>query len=353
MRGEVNPTIVSQKRRTQMIIVMEPGSSKERIDSVIKRIEEMGYQAHPIFGVERTVIGCVGREDKSPLHQLESLPGVEAAIPILKPYKLAGKEFKPTPSVLDIGGVKVGGEHLAIMAGPCSVESRQQLLETAHAVKEAGAQFLRGGVFKPRTSPYAFQGLRDEGLEYMIEAREQTGLKIVTEVVGVEDLPAVADVDVLQIGARNCQNYPLLNAVGESGKPVVLKRGMSTLISEFLMAAEYILSHGNYNVILCERGIRTFETATRFTLDLNAIPVIKGLSHLPLVVDPSHGTGHWQYVEPMSRAAIAAGADGLMIEVHPTPATAMSDGPQSLKPEKFAKTIAEVRKIAEAMGRKV
>ena len=337
-----------------MIIVMQPGSSKERIDAVIKRIEYLGYNAHPIFGVERTVIGCVGHEDKSPLSQLESMPGVEAAIPILKPYKLAGKEFKPTPSVLDVAGVKVGGGQLAIMAGPCSVESRQQMLEVAYAVKEAGAQFLRGGVFKPRTSPYAFQGLKNEGLDYMAEAREATGLKVVTEVVGVEDLPATVDtVDVLQVGARNCQNYPLLNAVGQAGKPVVLKRGMSTLISEFLMAAEYILANGNYNVILCERGIRTFETATRFTLDLNAIPVIKGLSHLPLIVDPSHGTGHWQYVESMARASIAAGADGLIIEVHPSPKDALSDGPQSLKPEKFARLITEVRKIAEAMGRTI
>lgn len=337
-----------------MIIVMEPGCPQAEIDAVIQRITELGYKAHPIFGVERTVIGCVGHEDKSPLNQLESMPGVEAAIPILKPYKLAGREFKPAPSVVDVAGVPVGGKQLAIVAGPCSVESREQLLEIAHAVKEAGAQFLRGGAFKPRTSPYAFQGLRGKALEYLAEAREATGLKIVTEIVGVEDLPQMVEyVDMLQIGARNCQNYALLNAVGGCRLPVVLKRGMSTLISEFLQAAEYILSEGNYNVILCERGIRTFETETRFTLDLNAIPVIKGLSHLPIIADPSHGTGHWHLVEAMSRAAIAAGADGLMIEVHPSPKDAMSDGHQSLKPERFVKTIEEVRKIAVAMGRSV
>ncbi|HOE97030.1 MAG TPA: 3-deoxy-7-phosphoheptulonate synthase [Candidatus Sumerlaeota bacterium] len=337
-----------------MIIVMKPHSPARQIDDVIHRIEELGYRAHPIYGVERTVIGCVGREDKSPLSQLESMPGVEAAIPILKPYKLASREFRPEPSVLDVAGVAVGGERLAIVAGPCSVESRAQTLEIAHAVREAGAQFLRGGAFKPRTSPYAFQGLGAEGLEILAEAREQTGLKLVTEVVGVEDLPAMVDVvDVFQIGARNCQNYPLLNAVGQTRKPVVLKRGMATLIREWLMAAEYILAHGNYNVILCERGIRTFETATRFTLDLNAVPVLKETTHLPVLVDPSHGTGQWQFVEPMARAAIAAGADGLMIEVHQDPPNAASDGAQSLKPEKFARLIAETRKIALAMGRQI
>lgn len=333
-----------------MIIVMESGTPKERVDDVIRRIEELGYKAHPIFGVERTVIGCVGHEDKSPLSTLESMPCVEAAIPILKPYKLAGRELKPEPSVLDICGTKIGGGNLGLIAGPCSVESREQILEVACAVKESGAQFLRGGAFKPRTSPYAFQGLRGKGLDYLVAAREATGLKIVTEIVSVEDLPAMmGTVDVLQIGARNCQNYALLNAVGKTKMPVLLKRGMSTLISEFLMAAEYILAQGNYNVILCERGIRTFETSTRFTLDLSAVPVIKSLSHLPIIVDPSHGTGHWYMVEAMSKAAIAAGADGLAIEVHPTPEKALSDGPQSLKPAKFAKVITEVNKIAKAM----
>jgi 3-deoxy-7-phosphoheptulonate synthase len=337
-----------------MIIVMQPGASTERIDSVIKRIEDLGYKAHPIIGVERTVIGCVGRDDKSPLTALEGLPGVEAAIPILKPYKLAGRELRPEPSSFTVGDAVVGGPKLTIVAGPCSVESRQQILEVAHAVKEAGAQFLRGGAFKPRTSPYAFQGLRGEALEYLVEAREATGLKIVTEIVSIEDLPLMNEmVDVFQIGARNCQNYALLNAVGVTQKPVVLKRGMSTLMSEFLMAAEYILARGNYNVVLCERGIRTFETATRFTLDLNAVPALKSQSHLPVFVDPSHGTGHWQYVEAMALASVAAGADGLMIEVHPDPEHARSDGQQSLKPEKFLKLIEKVRKVAEAVGRTV
>jgi 3-deoxy-7-phosphoheptulonate synthase len=331
---------------------MQPGANKAVVDAVIDRVRELGYQPHPIYGVERTVVACVGREDKQPLQQLENMPGVEAAIPILKPFKLAGREFKPTPSVIDAAGVPIGGPGLAIVAGPCSVESRQQLMEVAHAVKEAGAHFLRGGAFKPRTSPYAFQGLRAEGLELLAEARAATGLRIVTEVVSVEDLPGMLDsVDVFQIGARNCQNYALLQAVGQTHKPVVLKRGMSTLVQEFLMAAEYIMAEGNYNVILCERGLRTFETATRFTLDLNAVPLIKQLSHLPILVDPSHGTGHWQLVESMSKAAVAAGADGLMIEVHGNPQQALSDGAQSLKPEKFAKLIEKVRRVAAAVDR--
>lgn len=335
-----------------MIFVMRNGATQQQIDTLIARIEELGYRAHPIVGVERTVVGAVGREDKQPLIGLETLPGVESAMPILKPYKLAGREFRPEPSIVQVGEVCVGGPQLALVAGPCSVESRTQTLEIAHAVKEAGAQFLRGGAFKPRTSPYAFQGLRGEGLDILAEAREQTGLRIVTEIVSVEDLPAMRNlVDVFQIGARNCQNYALLNAVGASRKPVVLKRGMAVQLSELLMAAEYILSHGNYNVMLCERGIRTFETATRFTLDLNAVPVLKGQTHLPVLVDPSHGTGHWDYVLPMARAAVAAGADGLMIEVHADPVRAMSDGAQSLKPEKFAKLVYETRKIAEAVGR--
>lgn len=334
-----------------MIIVMEPGSTKEQIDHVLDRIRELGYQPHPIYGVERTVIGCVGHEDKTPLGQLESVPGVEAAFPILKPYKLVGREIKPEPSMIDANGVKVGAGQVALIAGPCSVESRAQIMEVAHAVRESGAQFLRGGAFKPRTSPYAFQGLRGEGLDFLTEAREATGLRIVTEIVNVEDLSRMREaVDVLQVGARNCQNYALLEAVGNSDKPVLLKRGMATLIKEFLMAAEYILSRGNYNVMLCERGIRTFEAATRFTLDLSAVPVIKGLSHLPVLVDPSHGTGHWNLVGPMARAAVAAGADGLMIEVHPDPENALSDGGQSLKPERFAQVIDEVRKIVEVMG---
>ncbi len=338
-----------------MIVVMKPGCERDIIDDVIRRIEELGYRAHPIYGIERTVIGCVGHEDKSPLQSLESMPGVEAAIPILRPYKLAGREFHPETSQIDISGFKVGGNTLTLIAGPCSVESREQLLEVAEAVKESGAQFLRGGAFKPRTSPYAFQGLGKEGLDYLVEARERTGLRIVTEIVNADDLPGMieAKVDLLQIGARNCQNYALLDAVGRSGLPVLLKRGISTLISEYLMAAEYILQHDNYKVILCERGIRTFETATRFTLDLNAIPVIKQHSHLPVLADPSHGTGAWRLVEPMARAAVAAGADGVIVEVHPNPKVALSDGAQSLKPEKFAHMVEEIRKIAQAMGRQL
>jgi 3-deoxy-7-phosphoheptulonate synthase len=335
-----------------MIIVMSPQATPADIEAVKARIIELGYKPHPIVGVERTVIGCVGHEDKSPLQSIENMPGVESAVPILKPYKLVGREFHPQNSVVNVDGVKVGGPELAIMAGPCSVESREQILKIAREVRAAGAQFLRGGAFKPRTSPYAFQGLGVEGLDFLLEARAETGLKIVTEIVSVSDVQVLAEkADVLQIGARNCQNYALLSAVGDTKKPVLLKRGMSTLISEFLQAAEYILARGNYSVILCERGIRTFETATRFTLDLNAVPVIKGLSHLPVICDPAHGTGVWKYVTAMARASIAAGADGLMVEVHDQPDRALSDGAQSLKPEKFQEMMREVRKIALAMDR--
>lgn len=337
-----------------MIIVMQRGHQPNEVEAVIKRVEELGYQPHPIYGTDRTVVACVGHEDKSPLQDLETMDGVEQAIPIMKPYKLAGREFMPTSSEVVIDGFKVGGETLMMVAGPCSVESREQIIESAKAVQPMGAQFLRGGAFKPRTSPYAFQGLREEGLQYLAEAREATGLKVVTEIVSIGDLELMEPyVDVFQIGARNCQNYALLNAVGESKKPVILKRGMSTLISEFLMAAEYIMSQGNYNVILCERGIRTFETATRFTLDLNAVPVLKSETHLPVIVDPSHGTGHRHLVMPMARAAIAAGADGLAIEVHPRPSEALSDGAQSLTPTQYESLVAEVSKIATAMGRKI
>lgn len=337
-----------------MIIVMRKGSTEEQIEAVKKRIGELGYQPHPIYGVERTVVAAVGREDKTPLERLESMPGVESAVPILKPYKLVSRETKPESSVLDIGGVKVGGRELTMMAGPCSVESRDQIMELARVVKKAGGQFLRGGAFKPRTSPYSFQGLGQEGLEFLAEARAETGLQIVTEIVSIADVDQLVEfADVLQIGARNCQNYALLSAVGDAGKPVLLKRGMSTLISEFLQAAEYVMSRGNYNVILCERGIRTFETATRFTLDLNAVPAIKAQSHLPIICDPSHGTGYWNYVTAMARASIAAGADGLMVEVHNNPDQALSDGGQSLKPEKFYRLIEEVRRVAEAVDRTI
>jgi 3-deoxy-7-phosphoheptulonate synthase len=335
-----------------MIIVMARGASEDELAAVEQKIIDLGYHPHVIRGVERNVVGAVGHEDKTPLQVLEQMPGVEAVIPILKPWKLVGREFKPDDTIIDVGGDAIGGAHIAVIAGPCSVESEQQIIESAIAVKEAGAKFLRGGAFKPRTSPYAFQGLEEEGLRYLAKAREITGLKIVTEIVSVTDVDLVGEyTDVYQIGARNAQHFALLKRVGETKIPVLLKRGMATTIKEYLMAAEYIMSQGNYNVILCERGIRTFEDSTRFTLDLNAVPLLKQLSHLPVIVDPSHGTGNWRLVIPMSRAAIAAGADGLMVEMHPNPKEAVSDGMQSLKPEKFRLLMDEVRKIALAMGR--
>ena len=337
-----------------MIIVMVKGSTEAQLDAVKGAITRLGYKPHVIFGVERVVVGAVGHEDKTPLQALEQMPGVEAVIPILKPWKLVSREIKPEPSVIDVDGVKIGGEEIVVIAGPCSIESEEQVLETARAVRAAGAKILRGGAYKPRTSPYAFQGLQVTGLKYLDKAKEQTGLKIVTEVVCVNDIDLVCEyADMIQIGARNCQNYSLLKRVGQTKIPVLLKRGMATTVKEFLMSAEYIMSQGNYQIILCERGIRTFEDSTRFTLDLNCIPVLKELTHLPVIVDPSHGTGNWRYVTPMGRAAIAAGADGLMIEVHPNPQEAVSDGPQSLKTAQFDEFMAEMRKIANAMGRTI
>ncbi|MFH0795412.1 MAG: 3-deoxy-7-phosphoheptulonate synthase [bacterium] len=335
-----------------MIIVMQPHCTEEQFEHVKERVLELGYTPHVIRGVERIVIGAVGHEDKTPLQSLETTPGVEAVIPILKPYKLVSREFKGADSLVDVAGVKFGGEELVLIAGPCSVESEDQILEIARVAKKAGAKMLRGGAFKPRTSPYAFQGLAEEGLKLLKAARDETGLKIVTEIVSMSDIDAVVEyADMAQVGARNCQNFSLLKLLGQAKIPVLFKRGMATTIKEYLMAAEYVLSEGNYNVVLCERGIRTFETATRFTLDLNAIPVIQGETHLPIIVDPSHGTGHWQYITPMARAAIAAGADGLIVETHPCPEKALSDGPQALRPDKLEKMVAEVRKIALAMGR--
>jgi 3-deoxy-7-phosphoheptulonate synthase len=313
----------------------------------------MGYTPHTIRGELRTVIGAVGDDrGKERLRALESLEVVETVTPILKPFKLASLEVRSAPTRVTVGGAVIGGKKLVVMAGPCSVESREQVLEVAMKVKAAGASILRGGAFKPRTSPYAFQGLEEEGLKYLAEARRETGLPVITEVMEPDKVGIVAEhADILQIGARNVQNFSLLRKVGESGKPVLLKRGMSTSIQEWLLSAEYILAGGNPNVILCERGIRTFETATRFTLDLNAVPVVKRLTHLPVVVDPSHGTGHWEYVEAMACAGVAAGADGLIIEVHPKPEEALSDGPQSLKPERFAKLMERVRRVAAAVDR--
>jgi 3-deoxy-7-phosphoheptulonate synthase len=313
----------------------------------------MGYKPHTIRGEVRTVIGAVGDDrGKERLRALESLECVESVTPILQPFKLASREVRRANTTVQVGQVAIGGRSLAVMAGPCSVESRAQVLEVAAKVKAAGANVLRGGAFKPRTSPYSFQGLEEEGLKLLDEARRETGLPVVTEVMETEKVEVVAEhSDILQIGARNVQNFSLLKRVAETHRPVLLKRGMSTSIQEWLLSAEYILSGGNPNVILCERGIRTFETATRFTLDLNAVPVVKKLTHLPVVVDPSHGTGHWEYVEPMALAAVAAGADGLSIEVHPKPEEALSDGPQSLKPDRFAALMTKVRRIAQALDR--
>jgi 3-deoxy-7-phosphoheptulonate synthase len=336
-----------------MIIVMKSGAAEAEVAHVCQRVVELGYQPHVIRGEIKTVVAAVGEErGGADLRILEALETVEAVMPVQQPFKLASRETKPTPTVVLVDGVAVGGPRIAVMAGPCSVESEAQVLEVAEAVKAAGASILRGGAFKPRTSPYAFQGLKERGLRYLAEARKRTGLPVVTEVLETESVDLVAQyADVLQVGARNVQNFSLLRRVAETGKPVLLKRGMSTSIQEFLLSAEYILSGGNPRVILCERGIRTFETATRFTLDLNAVPVVKKLSHLPVVVDPSHGTGHWDLVAPMARGAVACGADGLMIEVHPRPEEALSDGPQSLKPSKFAQLMRELAPVARAVGR--
>ncbi len=336
-----------------MIIVMTPHATAAEIQAVENKIIELGYKPHEIAGVERKVIGAVGDErGKDRLQSIESMAGVESVFPILKPYKLASREVQVKDSVIYAGGVPIGGKPIAIMAGPCSVESREQILTTARLVKKAGANFLRGGAFKPRTSPYSFQGMEEEGLKLLAEAREETGLPIVTEVMNPREVDLVAEyADIMQVGARNVQNFSLLKELGKLQKPVLLKRGMMTTIKEFLMSAEYILSEGNRNVILCERGIRTFETATRNTLDLSCIPVLKKETHLPIIIDPSHGTGHWDLVEPMARASIAAGADGLMIEVHPDPASAFSDGPQSLRPDKFAKMMTDLKGFIQLMGR--
>ncbi len=333
---------------------MKAGAVKKDKDEVLKRIKELGYKPHVIHGTTRDVIGAVGDErGKQVLQGIESMHGVESVVPILKPYKLASKEVKTEPSVIRVSDtVTVGGKEIVVMAGPCSVENEKQIIETAHAVREAGANVLRGGAFKPRTSPYSFQGLEEEGLKLLAKARTETGLPIVTEVVNPETADLVAEyADILQIGARNSQNFALLKKVGQLRKPVLLKRGMSMTIQEFLMSAEYVMSEGNQAVILCERGIRTFETATRNTLDLSAIPVLKEKTHLPVIADPSHGTGNYHYVAAMAFAAVAAGADGLMIEVHPDPEHASSDGPQSLKPKKFAAMMTKLRLIADSVDR--
>jgi 3-deoxy-7-phosphoheptulonate synthase len=334
-----------------MIIVMQHGAGKGELAAVLEKIRELGYRPHVIEGVERHVIGAIGDErGKARLQALESMPGVEKVVPILAPYKLAGMELKQTPSKVLVGPAAVGGGEFAVIAGPCSVESREQMLATARGVRDGGGHILRGGAFKPRTSPYAFQGLERKGLRLLAEAREDTGLPVVTEVVNPGDVPMVAEyADMIQVGARNVQNFTLLKKLGRVSNPILLKRGMMTTIDEFLMAAEYILSEGNPRVVLCERGIRTFETATRNTLDISAVPVLKSRTHLPVIVDPSHATGHWRYVESMSLASAAAGADGLMVEVHIKPAEALCDGVQSLTLERFSTMMRKLKAIRQVI----
>ena len=337
-----------------MLVVMNVNATSEQLERVCEEIRQSGLSAHPIPGSQRTAIGITGNKGAIDPERIQQLPGVIKVIRVTDPYKLVGREFKPDNTVINLNGMSVGGERIAVMAGPCAVESREQLLEVAHAVKEAGATVLRGGAFKPRTSPYSFQGLGEEGLKILAQAREETDLMIVTETVDPENVTLVeAYADILQVGARNMQNFSLLKRVGKSKRPVLLKRGISATLDEFLMAAEYVMSEGNYNVILCERGVRTFNSYTRFTMDLSTIPEVKRISHLPIIVDPSHGTGRREMVIPMSKAAIAAGADGVMVEVHTHPEKALSDGYQSLEPEHFTQLMDELGAISEALGRKV
>jgi 3-deoxy-7-phosphoheptulonate synthase len=335
-----------------MIVILKQAATRAQIDNIIARIEQMGCGVEVSQGEERTVIGIIGNGRRLEREQIELMEGVERTVPIMRPFKRASRDFHPQDTIVKLNGVSIGGQRLVVMAGPCAVESHDQLLETALAVKEAGAQVLRGGAYKPRTSPYSFQGMGEQGLRLLAEVRRETGLLVVTEVIDPTLVPLVsAYADILQIGARNMQNYALLHAVGEAQKPVLLKRGMMSTVEEMLMAAEYILSHGNGRIMLCERGIRTFETYTRNTMDINAVPLLKQLSHLPVIADPSHATGKWELVEPVSRAAVAAGADGLIIEVHPRPEEAVSDGAQSLKPSRFATLMQGLRPVAEAVGR--
>ncbi len=337
-----------------MLVVMETAAPKEAIDHVCKLIEEMGLTAHPMPGAQRTAIGVTGNKSQVDADRILTQTGVKEIIHVTKPYKLVSREFFPEDSVIDIGGVKVGGDAFVIMAGPCSVESRDQTLTVAEAVAKSGAHILRGGAYKPRTSPYSFQGLKEEGLKILAEAREKFGLKIVTEALDTETIDLVVDyADIIQIGARNMQNYTLLRRAGRAKKPVLLKRGLSATVDELLMAAEYVMSEGNRNVILCERGVRTFADHTRNTLDLSAIPYVQRASHLPIIADPSHGTGRKDKVLPLSRASLAVGANGLLIEVHNDPAKALSDGPQSLTPEMFEQLMKELRELAPVIGRTI
>jgi 3-deoxy-7-phosphoheptulonate synthase len=337
-----------------MIIVMKQGAATDQVAAVIERINALGFRPHVSQGAETTIIGVIGDERRISEHVFELMPGVDKVVRVLKPFKMASREFHPSDTVVPINGTRIGERSVVIIAGPCAVESREQILESAWAVKEAGGRIFRAGAFKPRTSPYSFQGMGLEGLELLAEVREQTGLPIITEVMAPEQVPAVAAAaDILQIGTRNMQNYNLLHAVGESQRAVLLKRGMMSTIEELLMSAEYILSHDNPGVILCERGIRTFERYTRNTLDISAVPVLKELTHLPVLIDPSHACGKAAWVNALSRSAIAAGADGLLIEMHPHPELALSDGAQSLRPEALQALIRDIQQIAAAVGRDV
>ena len=337
-----------------MIIVLKMGATVEQIEEVSTRLTDEGFKIHLSQGVEKTIMGAIGDRTRMEALDLEALPWVEKVVPILAPYKLVSREFHAADTIIQVGGQEIGGSKIHVMAGPCAVESRAQILETAHAVRAAGATFLRGGAFKPRTSPYSFQGLEEEGLRYLAEARDETGLLVITEVIDAQDVSLVANyADVLQIGARNMQNFVLLKEVAKCGKPVMLKRGPSATIEEWMMAAEYIMDGGNYQVMFCERGIRTFESYTRNTLDLSMVPALHALSHLPVIVDPSHGTGKWQLVHPMAKAALAAGADGLIIEVHPHPEKAVSDGKQSLTPDKFQIMMADLARLTSALDRQL
>ncbi len=337
-----------------MIIVMEAGSSPETVEAVIQKLKDEGFQTHISQGDSRTIIGVVGEETRRKLEDMsiKAMPGVEKILNILKPYKLASREFKPENTTITIGNVIIGANQIQVIAGPCAVENKKQALETAIAVKKAGATLYRGGAYKPRTSPYSFQGLGEKGLEILAMVREETGLPIVTEVMDTDTLPIVTEyADILQIGTRNMQNYQLLKKIGNLDKPVILKRGSSASVEEWLLAAEYILSGGNHKVILCERGIRTFANSTRYTLDLSVVPLVQSLTHLPVIVDPSHATGKWQLVSPMAKAAVAAGADGLIVEVHPQPSEALSDGAQSLTFDNFQSMMKDIRNVAIAIGR--
>ncbi len=337
-----------------MIIVMGNTSTEEDLERVVGAVKSAGLDVHISEGVEHTIVGCVGDVSHLDRNELQVLSGVQRVVRVMQPFKLVSREFQEEDTVVDVDGVRVGGSRVVVMAGPCAVEDREMLLETAEIVRDAGGEILRGGAFKPRTSPYSFQGLGEEGLKILREASERTGLKVVTEVLSPEDVELVAGyADVLQIGARNMQNYSLLRQVGRTQRPVLLKRGLMSSVEEWLMAAEYVASEGNPNIMLCERGIRTFSQYTRNTLDLSAVPLVQELSHLPVVVDPSHATGRWRLVAPMARAAVAAGADGLIMEVHPRPAEAKSDGPQSLKPDTFRQTMREIAEVARSIGRGV